>query len=178
MPISNSLRKNSPELQRLFDTGDLSRSTLDQRRASRDALLGQLDEARSNAAVAVKAIDSARAAAETAKAGIATAETQIASAQKTLKDTNVLAPISGYISERVADPGEYVSPNTPNTKIATIVRTSSLRLRIDVPEQSIGKVARGQGISLQTERLPRPSFRRQGCSNFAEFEYHGENADS
>ncbi len=150
--------KELARAQRLFDTGDLSKTTLDQRRATRDALLGQLDESRSNAAVAVKAIDSARAASESAKAGISTAETQVASAQKALKDTTVLAPISGYISERVADPGEYVSPNTPNTKIATIVRTSSLRMRIDVPEQSIGKVAKGQGISLQTSAYPDRSF--------------------
>lgn len=150
--------KELARAQRLFDTGDLSKSTLDQRRASRDALLGNLDEARSNAAVAVKAIDSARAAAESARAGIATAETQVASAQKALKDTNVLAPISGYVSERVADPGEYVSPSTPNAKIATIVRTSPLRLKIDVPEQSIGKVKVGLGISLQTSAYPDRSF--------------------
>ncbi len=150
--------KELARVQHLFDTGDVSRSTLDQRRATRDALLGSLDEARSTAAVAVKAIDAARAAADSARAGIATAETQVASAQKALQDTNVLAPISGYVSERTADPGEYVSPSAPNTKIATIVRTSPLRLRIDVPEQSIGKVARGQGISLQTSAYPDRSF--------------------
>jgi len=150
--------KELARVQHLFDTGDVSRSTFDQRRASRDALLGTLDEARSNAAVAVKAIDAARAAAESARAGIATAETQVESAQKALNDTNILAPISGYVSERVADPGEYISPSAPNTKIATIVRTSPLRLRIDVPEQSIGKVARGQNISLQTSAYPDRSF--------------------
>ena len=45
--------KELARTQRLFDTGDVSKSMLDQRRATRDALLGQLDEARSNAAVAV-----------------------------------------------------------------------------------------------------------------------------
>jgi RND family efflux transporter MFP subunit len=150
--------KELSRAQRLFDSGDVSRSTLDQRRATRDALLGQLDEARSTAAVAVKAIDTARAQAAAAKVGIATAQTQVQSAQKALNDTNVLAPISGYISERIADPGEYVSPSAPNTKVATIVRTSPLRLKIDVPEQSIGKVATGQGISLQTSAYPDRNF--------------------
>jgi RND family efflux transporter MFP subunit len=144
--------------QRLFDTGDISKATLDQKRASRDALLGTLDEARSTAAVAVKAIDSARAAAESARAGIATAETQVASAEKALRDTNILSPISGYVSERIADPGEYVSPSAPNTKIATIVRTSPLRMRIDIPEQSIGKAKVGQSISLQTSAYPDRNF--------------------
>ena len=120
--------------------------------------LGQLDEARSNAAVAFKAINSAEAAVASARAAVQTAETQVDQARKSLVDTVVYAPISGYIAERTADVGEYISPNTPNTKIATIVRTSTLRLKIDVPEQSIGKIANGQGISLQTSAYPDRNF--------------------
>ena len=144
--------------ERLFASGDISRSILDQRRAQRDALLGQLDEARSNAAVAVKAINSAEAAVASARSAVSTAETQVDQARKSLVDTVIYAPISGYIAERTADPGEFISPNTPNSKIATIVRTGTLRLKIDVPEQSIGKIAIGQGISLQTSAYPDRSF--------------------
>lgn len=144
--------------QRLYDTGDVSKSILDQRRAQRDALLGQLDEARSNAAVAVKAINSAEAQVAAARSGVATAETQVDQARKALSDTVILAPISGYVSERVADLGEFLTPNAPNTKVATIVRTSSLRLKIDVPEASIGKIAMGQGISMQTSAYPDRNF--------------------
>ncbi|MFM9904781.1 MAG: efflux RND transporter periplasmic adaptor subunit [Pyrinomonadaceae bacterium] len=150
--------KELTRAQRLFDTGDVSKSTLDQRRSQRDALIGQLDEARSNAAVAVRAINSAEAAVVTARSGVATSQTQVDQAQKSIADTVIYAPLSGYVSERVADPGEYISPSAPNTKIATIVRTSPLRLRIDVPEQSLGKVALGQGISLQTSAYPDRNF--------------------
>jgi RND family efflux transporter MFP subunit len=150
---------------RLLESGDVSRAQYDQRKSQRDALLGQLDEARSNAAVAIKAIDIARAAVNTARtnvnqarAAVATAQTQVELAQKAVSDTAVYAPISGYISERVADLGEYITPNTPNSKVATIVRTAVLRLRIDVPEQSIGKVAVGQGISAQVSAYPDRNF--------------------
>ncbi len=151
--------------ERLLETGDVSKSAYDQRRSQRDALLGQLDEARSNAAVAIRAIntaqavvDTARAAVPSAKAAVATAETQVSQAQKAVTDTVVNSPISGYIAERNADVGEYISPNTPNAKIATIVRTSTLRVKIDIPEQSVGKVATGEGISLQTSSYPDRSF--------------------
>ena len=150
--------KELTRAQRLFDTGDVSKSMLDMRRSQRDALIGQLDEARSNAAVAVRAINSAEAAVATAKTGVRTAQTQVEQAQKSLSDTVIYAPISGYVSERTADPGEYLSPAAPNTKIGTIVRTSPLRLKIDVPEASIGKVAIGQGISLQTSAYPERNF--------------------
>lgn len=151
--------------ERLLETGDVARTIYDQRKSQRDSLLGQLDEARSNAAVAIKAIsiaqaavDTARAAAANAKAAIATLESQVASAQKAVTDTVIRSPISGYVSEKVADVGEYISPNTPNSKVATIVRTSVLRLKIDVPEAAVGKVATGQGISLQTSAYPDRNF--------------------
>ncbi len=150
---------------RLLETGDVSRAQYDQRKSQRDALLGQLDEARSNAAVAVKAIDTARAAVNTARtnvgqarAAVATAQTQVDQAQKAINDTIVYSPISGYVSERNSDLGEYITPNTPNSKVATIVRTAVLRLKIDVPEQSVGKIAVGQGISAQVSAYPDRNF--------------------
>jgi RND family efflux transporter MFP subunit len=151
--------------ERLLETGDVSRSTYDQRKSQRDSLIGQLDEARSNAAVAIKAIDTARAAYESqrsavgvAKAALGNSQTQVDAAQKALSDTNVLAPISGYVAERTADLGEYISPSVPNSKIATIVRTSTLRVRIDIPEQDIAKVATGQGVSVSTSAWPDRNF--------------------
>ncbi len=150
--------KELARAQKLFDSGDVSRSILDQRRAQRDALLGQLDEARSNAAVAVRTINSNEAAVASARTAVATAQTQIDQARKALSDTVIYAPISGSIAERIADPGEFISPNTPNAKVATIVRTGTLRMRIDIPEQSIAKVSIGQGVSIQTSAYPDRNF--------------------
>ncbi len=151
--------------EKLLETGDISRSVYDQRKSQRDALTGQLAEARSNAAVAIRAINSAEAAVNTARTGVrnaraavVTAETQVEQAQKNLSDTSILAPFSGYVSEKTADVGEYLSPNAPNTKIGSIVRTAVLRLRIDVAEQSIGKVAVGQGVSAQVSAYPDRKF--------------------
>jgi len=150
--------KELARAEKLFSTGDVSKSIVDQRRAQRDALLGQLDESRSNAAVAVKAINSAEAQVSAARSAVATSITQVAQAEKAVNDTRVLAPISGYVAERTADVGEYISPSVPNSKIATIVRTSTLRVKIDVAEQNVGKVATGQGISLQTSSYPDRNF--------------------
>lgn len=157
--------KEFARTEKLLETGDVSRSAYDQRRAQRDQLLGQLDEARSNAAVAIKAISTAQTAVDSAKANVAgvkasvaTAETQVEQAEKAVSDTAIHAPISGYIAERTADVGEFITPNTPNSKVATIVRTSTLRVKIDIPEQSIGKVATGQGVSLQTSAWPDRNF--------------------
>jgi len=150
--------KELTRAERLFSTGDVSRQILEQRRAQRDALIGQLDEARSDAAVAIRAINTAEAAVASARAAVATAGTQVDQARKSVMDTIVYAPISGFVAERTADLGEFISPSVPNSKIATIVRTGVLRLRIDVPEASIGKVSVGQSISLQTSAYPDRNF--------------------
>jgi RND family efflux transporter MFP subunit len=150
---------------RLIESGDLSRSLYDQRRTQRDQAKSAYQTALNSANQRFAAIRTAQAQVATADAGVraaqsavGSAQAQVEAAQKALNDTYVKAPISGYVSDRVADVGEYISPNTPNSKIATIVRTAVLRLRIDVPEQSIGKVATGQNISLQVSAFPDRNF--------------------
>ncbi len=147
---------------RLLESGDVSRSTYDQRKSQRDAILGQLDEARSNAAVAVKAIDTARSQVDTARTAVGnanavvnTSQTQVEAARKSVGDAVIYAPISGYVAERNADLGEFAATSN---KVATIVRTSVLRLNIDIPEQAIGQIKNGQGISLQTTAYPDKNF--------------------
>jgi multidrug resistance efflux pump len=70
----------------------------------------------------------------------------------------VLSPISGSISERNADVGEYISPSVPNSKIATIMRTSTLRVKIDIPEQTIGKVEVGRAFLCRPAAYPDRKF--------------------
>ena len=124
--------KELKRAERLLETGDISRSIYDQRLAQRNQLLGQMEEARSNAAVAIKAIQTAMEAVKTAQAQVGIAQANVGTAQaayntsltnvdqarKFVSDTAIYAPISGYISERVADLGEYTNPNAPNRKFA------------------------------------------------------------
>jgi len=149
--------------EKLLESGDISRSIYDQRKSQRDVLASQLADARNNAMVALRAVEAAKAqvktaqaAAEQARAAVTTLEKQVEQARKNLSDTVITAPISGYVAERVADLGEYVSPNS---KIATIVRTSILRVRIDVPERDIGSVSIGQIVSIQTNAFPDKVFK-------------------
>jgi RND family efflux transporter MFP subunit len=79
----------------------------------------------------------------------------LALARKNLSYANIPAPIDGYVSERTADLGEYVSPQQ---KVATIVRTNPLRIRIDIPEQAIPEVRVGQSVSVTTSAWPDKNF--------------------
>lgn len=140
--------KNLRRYERLIETGDVSRSAYDQQRAQRDQLEqqyeAQLTVARQNFA-----------AVQTARAAVDAAQTQIAQARKAINDAVVIAPMSGFVSERQADLGEYV---TTSSKVVTLVRTNPLRMKIDIPEQAIEQVRVGQSISLSVSAYPQQAF--------------------
>jgi len=95
------------------------------------------------------------AAVEVARTNVANAESQLALARKNLSYAVITAPFDGYVAERTADLGEYVSPQQ---KVATIVKTNPLRIRIDIPEQAIPEVQVGQSVSMSTSAWPDKNF--------------------
>jgi len=140
--------KNLRRAEKLIESGDVSRSSYDQQKAQRD----QLKEAYESA---VSLARQNFAAVATARANVANAESQLGLAQRSLSYSLVFSPIDGYVSERTADLGEYVSPTA---KVATIVRINPLRVRIDIPEQAIPVVNVGQSVSVTTSAWPDRNF--------------------
>jgi multidrug efflux pump subunit AcrA (membrane-fusion protein) len=134
--------------ERLIESGDVSRSSYDQQKAQRDQLREQYEAALQRARQDYAAVARERA-------NVTTAETQVAAARRSLSYALVFAPISGYVSERPADLGEYVSPTS---KVATIVSTNPLRMRIDIPEQTISAVQVGQGVSVNVSAYADRAF--------------------
>ena len=140
--------KNLHRAEKLVESGDVSREFYDEQRARRDQLKEQYD-------VALAQARQNYAAVEVARTNVASVESQLALARKNLSYANIPAPIDGYVSERTADVGEYVSPQQ---KVATIVRTNPLRIRIDIPEQAIPEVRVGQSVSVTTSAWPDKNF--------------------
>lgn len=148
--------------ERLVESGDVSRAIYDQKKSALDQARAQYQTAINTGNQRFAAISTAQAQVNTAQAAVRSAQaakdaaqTQTETAKKAIADATVYAPISGFISDRAADVGEFASTNQ---KIATIVRTSVLRLRIDVPEQSVGLVKVGQSVSAQVSAYPDRSF--------------------
>ncbi len=132
----------------LIESGDVSRSAYDQQKAQRDQLQQQYEAQLTAAQQNYAAISTARAAAQASAVAVQ-------QSQKGVRDVVIYAPISGYVSERTADLGEYVSTST---KVATIVRTNPMRVRIDIPEQSISNIHPGQSVSVSVSDFPERSF--------------------
>jgi multidrug efflux pump subunit AcrA (membrane-fusion protein) len=140
--------KNLRRSEKLIESGDVSRSQYDQQKAQRDQLLQVYESALSLAR-------QNNAAVMTARANVANAESQLNLARRSLSYALVYSPIDGFVSERNADLGEYVSPTT---KVATIVKINPLRVRIDIPEQAIPAISVGQSVSVTTSAWPDKNF--------------------
>ncbi len=73
-------------------------------------------------------LDNAIAAAESANAEETVAQADLTQAELILSYTRVVSPISGYISERVADIGTLVGPSAGKSLLATVVKSDTVRI--------------------------------------------------
>ena len=140
--------KNLKRAEKLIESGDVSRSFYDDQRARRDQLKEQYE-------VQVAQARQNYAGVDVSRTNVANAQAALALARKNLSYAVIPAPIDGFVSERTADLGEYVSPQQ---KVVTIVRTNPLRIRIDIPEQAIPEVKVGQSVSITTSAWPDKNF--------------------
>lgn len=75
--------------------------------------------------------------------------------RKKLRDTTVRAPFAGAVKERTVNPGQYVRANTP---VVTLVKTSPLRLKLEVPERMAPWVHNGQVVQVAVEAYENEPF--------------------
>lgn len=140
--------KNLRRSEKLVESGDISRATYDLQKSQRDQAAEQhqalIHQAQQNFAAVANA-----------QAAVDMSQSQLSLARRNLTYTVVTAPMAGYVSERPADVGEYISPQQ---KVATIVSLNPLRVRIDVPEQSIPQIRVGESVSVSVAAYPDRSF--------------------
>ena len=144
----NLAESNFQRAQKLIESGDISRAEFDQRKSQRDALKQAYESAIAQARQNYAAVLVART-------NVTNAQTQVDLARRTLSYTVVSAPIGGYVLDRPVDVGTYVSTTT---KVATIVKTNPLWIRIDIPEQAVQQIKTGQSVSLSTTSWPDRTF--------------------
>ena len=88
-------------------------------------------------------------------AGIQALRAEVRLSEKRLNDAVVRAPFDGAVTARLISPGQYTKENTP---ILTLVKTSPLRLRADIPESIAMDVRVGTTLSFTTDAAPGATF--------------------
>ncbi|MBE7049588.1 MAG: efflux RND transporter periplasmic adaptor subunit [Ruminococcaceae bacterium] len=101
-----------------------------------------LNTAKENVNLTQNAVASSK---ETARASLNQAKAALDIAQNSLNNTNITAPISGYVSALYVSEGQMVSPGAPAFDMAN---TSMIDAQIYVPESVIGKIEQGSKASV------------------------------
>ena len=93
---------------------------------------------------------------EEAKAMLKADEAQLALASEVLKDTELYAPSDGIIRNRILEPGDMATPQTP---VFTLAKSNPVWVRTYAPETVLGKLALGMSAEVSTDSHPGKNYR-------------------
>ena len=132
----------------LVETGDVPMITYETFRTTRDTARAKVNSAKEQLDATVNTARQNNQAIASAQAAVESARTQVKTAEQALADTVILAPFSGFISERPTAVGEYVSSASI---IVTILRSNPMKIQIQVAEADVPSVSIGRGVTLEVD---------------------------
>lgn len=100
-------------------------------------------------------LDRAESDLDQARAEVRRLASEIELIDERLEDTVVAAPMTGMISERLVDPGDFVDVGEP---LATLYRTDTLEITFGLPERFYDRVAPGQEVIAGVSAYPDREF--------------------
>lgn len=115
--------------------------------------LSQLRESEANVQKYRKGVRSEEV--EQARAARDRAAAELRYSERVVKDYRVLAPISGLVAERLRDAGESTEVGAPLLKL---INPNLTRIRAELEETEIGKVAVGQRAEVTADAYPGKVF--------------------
>ncbi|HUE85591.1 MAG TPA: efflux RND transporter periplasmic adaptor subunit [Vicinamibacterales bacterium] len=108
----------------------------------------QLDDAEARYTSAVAQLDLSRAQA-------AQSASRLKELRINLSNTTVVSPTDGFVSQRLVDPGAWVSQNAP---VVVVVDIASLRLVANVVEKDLKSVNSGDRAVVEVDAFPGEKF--------------------
>ncbi len=122
-------------LQQLSQPGAISEAERDNAEVAVELASGKLEDALQEARHRVATLTERRAT--------------LAIAEHELSETILRAPFEGAVTQRLADAGEYLQVGEP---VLSLVRTDTLRLRLEVPERLAPHIQLGQTVRFQADQ--------------------------
>ncbi len=155
-----TLRNAEAEYQRteqLYRAGVSSKAELDQATAQRDTSRALLQAARQSSAMTdigprAEEIRGAAAQVSQMKAALDYAQTQLAA-------TEIKAPVSGTVLQRIVERGEMVSPSAmgesgARTSVVALADLEDLQIELDISQGDFARLKMGQRAEIIPEAFP------------------------
>ena len=136
-------------------TGDVSHSAFEKAHTQQETAEAQANAARQQYEAAANAARQSYEVISTSQASLEGVKAQLAQAEKALADTIIRAPFDGFVAARPVAAGEYVALTN---KIATIVKTGTLKLYLQTPEQRAAVAHVGDTVFAHVSAHPAREF--------------------
>jgi len=146
--VLSDARINLKRFQDLLAEGAISAS-------QRDSAQTQFDVAQASLRSSEAQYESDRAAVKNAEANVEQAMASLELARKRLRDTEIRAPLDGFVRKRLVNVGETYKEKTP---FMSLVATHALKLQGEVPERFAPQVRAGHRVRVEVEAYPGRAF--------------------
>ena len=140
--------------EKLYRAGITSKAELDRAVAQRDAARASLEAARQSSTITdigprAEEISAAAAQVKQTQAAVDYANTQLAA-------TEIKAPVSGTVLERIVERGEMVSPSAvgesgAKTSVVSLADLNDLQIELDISQQDFARLKMGQRAEIIPE---------------------------
>jgi HlyD family secretion protein len=151
-------------MQALLDRGSGTTKARDDARTRRDVAAAHLKAAREALARAVAGTRHEEIAAAAAR--VAATDARAAQLEQQIRDASVVAPLSGTVSEKVAQQGELVQPGSP---LCVLTDLAHAWLTVFVAEPDLGRIRLGEQVEVTTDAGQRRPGRVTYIASQAEF---------
>lgn len=155
-----NLRNAEAEYDRatkLYPAGVISKSDLDRALANRDTARALLEAARQSSSMTdvgprAEEIRAAAASVQQNQAALDYAQTQLAA-------TEITAPVSGTVLQRIVERGEMVSPSSfgdggARTSVVSLADLDDLQIELDISQTDFARLKMGQRAEITPEAFP------------------------
>ena len=100
--------------------------------------------------------DSALQSVQNLKAQAKQNQAAVQLARKKLQDTDIRAPFDGFVKERFVSLGQFLKVQAP---VISLVQTTPLKLRADVPEKAVKSIQEGQEVEVTVDAFLDKTFK-------------------
>ena len=154
--VADNDARQAERMKKLFERGLVAATDFENARTTAESSRASVQAADAQLRVAEVQITTAQSQVRLALAQIQSYRAALQLAETNLANTRLLAPFSGYVSQRNLDPGAAVSAqsagtNTASVGILTLQDIQTVKVQIEVPERNIARVTVGSRVRLTVD---------------------------